>query len=214
MIEKQIREWMNHSGSFVAGMKLCAQVNPKVHHRLATWLGKPLVPIEAKQQLVQALRPYAAPAGGEGRGAPGKSPAEEPEAVRRLREEGRLKLKEYDQYKTHLRYMTVSPDVTDADRYVVARHIMEVIIPAADAIYDRIRAYEQRGEVPTIADSELVQQTVEKMQRIQSLRPRISRLKKFLEKDDLDELQRRKYELELLEKEQELDTIESELRLK
>jgi hypothetical protein len=89
---------------------------------------------------------------------------------------------------------------------------MENTIPKLDDIYDQIRDFQESGIVPAVPLGNIVKETVEKMQRLQSIRSRISRLKKFLE-GKMEAKKRQEYEVELLEKESEAIGIEKELGL-
>lgn len=209
-----IRSWLDDNGNFQSGLAMLREVNPKAFRQFASWEKKPVIPAEVKQKLRVALTPYAAPADVPGTVAKVKKPAaEEPEAVRRLRQEGVMKLKEYSDMKTRLAMMVQGfSRYSDEDRYEIASLMMEDLLPQIDAIYDKIRSYDESGILPSMSDSEIVQSTVRKMLKIQSLRPAISRLQKRLQ-EETDLVEKRKLELSLDEKRLELKQIEDELGL-
>lgn len=139
---------------------------------------------------------------------------EEPEAVRALRQKAIPLHKRYSHLKAQLHTMITDRDkYKDQDRYQIAREIIEDVLPPTDEIYDQIRDWENDGTLPPDPQDDLVQQTVNKMQRVYSLRPRISRLKKWIKDGKTKANKRKEYEKELLDKELELAELEKELGL-
>jgi hypothetical protein len=197
------QEWLDNNGKFSDGLRILEQLGiqdedlEKIQYR-------PFIPMSAVQKLRKILSKQADL-------APTKkdipNPTQEPNTIQNLRKQGRLFLKKKDALKAQL--YTASDDDS---RFEIARQIMEEIIPTIDDIYDQIRAFEATGQLPITNEKSIVKQTVEKMLRIQSLRPRISKLKKMLN-GNLDAKARQTYEKELLEKEIELAQIREELDL-
>ena len=85
----------------------------------------------------------------------------------------------------------------DKDRYEYARGIMEEIIPSLDSIYDKIRKWEETKELPSV----IVNKPDDRYKKINSIAPRISKLKKILKDETLTPQKRQKYEKELVDKE-------------
>lgn len=138
----------------------------------------------------------------------------EPAAVTDIRVRARLKHKEHSEAKATLNQMC-KPEIedryTDAERYEVAARIMREIIPALDGYYDSIREYEATGEVPKKEESNVVQETVRKMQRVQSLRSKVSRYPKKI--DAAAPENKKKLQREHVAAEQELTALCEELGL-
>lgn len=139
---------------------------------------------------------------------------EEPAIIQELREKAIPLHKRYSHLKAQL-YTHVEDRLkfSDVDRYEIAKEIMEDVLPPTDEIYDQIRAWEKDGTIPEEPQDDVVHQTVEKMQRVYNLRPRISRLKKFITDEDISADKREDYRKELLNKELELAELEQELGL-
>jgi hypothetical protein len=131
-----------------------------------------------------------------------------PEAIQKLHNRAKKLHKQHALLHSNLR-QSDSPE----DRYEICVLIMEDVIPQLDGIYDRIKTWEKTGKLPAVSDNDVVRNTVKKMNRRLSIIPRISRLKKFLENDQLDKKLKQKYEKELLDKQLELAKIENELEI-
>lgn len=213
-LSELIHEWIHSEGSFIEGIRLLHLTGRPVAHFEAQ-LERPYVDPSQKQALAQQLRQYLQlnPPSKIIPVQPDEMPVEEPAAIQDLRRQAIPFHKRYSHLKAQLYQMSVETNkYSDPDRYEIAREIMEGVLPKTDAIYDQIRAWEETGELPPERNDELVRQTVEKMQRIQSLRPRISRLKKLLA-GKLSVEKRRRYEVELLAKEVEVRYLEEELKI-
>ena len=133
---------------------------------------------------------------------------EEPKAISNLRESAKLLHKRHAMLHSELRIAG-----TDKKRLELASDIMENVIPELDGIYDRIRDWQNTGELPAeLSTVDTVQDTVKKMLHVASLKSRISRLTGFMKKQ-LSASDRQKYEEEKLEKEIELAELEALLGL-
>lgn len=136
---------------------------------------------------------------------------EEPETIVALRQEAIPLHKEYSHLKAELFRMVVDDNkYSNEDRYTIAYKIMQEVLPTTDAIYDQIRAWNENGTLPPGPEDRIKADTVKKVQRVYSLRSRISRLKSSL-KGKLDDKKRKEYEAELLDKEIEVQQLELEL---
>ena len=141
--------------------------------------------------------------------------------VKALRKEGIQYHKQYADLKARLRALVDAPTLyTNEDRYNIAREIMEDVIPATDAVYDRIRAYEDTGILPESGTQQVIRDTVAKYEKLMSLRPRISRIRGWLEKGErqmkaglvkLSEKDLAELRAELDEKLTQVQLIETEL---
>ena len=194
MIGASISRWMNANGSFLEGLGYCQQVNPAAYQLLERWKTAPIIPPEIKDKLRSALLAHAASApqpaipvkvseynpseGGNDAVAPSLP---EPPEIKELRRQARQLHKQYAELKARLGIMSEEPDkYTAADRYQLCREIMEDVLPATDDIYEQIRAYEDTGTLPTLGGNALRKQIVEMYDQVLSLRPRISRIRKWL----------------------------------
>lgn len=136
-----------------------------------------------------------------------KTDIPEPISIQQLRQEAK---------GIHKRHSFIHAQMVMADsdekRYECAKEIMLDIIPALDALYDRIRAWQETGELPAVAapSKDRDEYVITKMLRRNSLKSRLSRLGSLLKKTTLSDGERAKYQKELLEKEVELKGIEEE----
>lgn len=227
-MEELIQQWLDENGAFSVGVTLYQSTGQRAYQsKFAKALKKRWVDPEEKALLRRLLEKYVQYDQKEEQKyvpIPDRSHAEEKVEVSNSREEpAEIKSlrdlaiplhKEYSHLKAELYLMTTDKDkYNDKDRYEVAKKIMEDVLPETDEIYDQIKAWQEDGILPTSPQDDVVKQTVEKMQRVYSLRPRISRLKKWVSGDDLNDEKRKEYEKELLEKELELASLEKELGL-
>lgn len=225
-LSEWIHKWLTENGSFLEGVRLYKlTINPIYAIKFERLLDRKYVDEDAKAHLSRLLKSYLSthpPINNR----PLKTPSipieedeveteEEPASVKALRLKAIPLHKRYSHLKAQLYQMSIDTQLYfDKDRYNIAFEIMEEILPETDSIYDQIRRWDQAGELPPEPENILVQQTVEKMQKIYSLRPRISRLKSWVEKKGITAAEKRKYEKELLDKEIELSVLEVELGLK
>ena len=228
---KQIQNWFAKNGSFIEGTTLLMQTGANTA-RFQRYFSAPYVPEPVERQLRTLLTAYldihandlpvedaqaveTAPEASkmtENRTNVQNSVIpnlEEPLQILALRQEAR---------KLHKRqamlHGQLSVVATDGERYELAKEIMEEVIPNLDRIYDTIRAWEKTGDLPTAAKSDDgFRRGVELMKRLNSLKPRISRLKSLLKKTSPDPDERQKYEKELKEKELEVLEIEEQINL-
>ncbi len=219
-----INQWLQTDGSFLEGVRLYKLTDKPVYTtRFERLLEQTYVDRAAKAHLRQLLQvylsqhPIISPAQlpAEQQVPPMESaPPVEPAAIQTLRQQAIPLHKRYSHLKAQLHQMAVDQTkYSDADRYTLAKEIMLEVLPQTDAIYDQIRHWEKEGQLPVAPNNPIVQQTVEKMQKVYSLRPRISRLKGWLKKPNVPASKRQQYEQELLDKEIELKELEIELGL-
>lgn len=138
----------------------------------------------------------------------------EPVEIQKLRETA----KEWHKKQSYI-HAQMGMVSSDEERYGCATELMEEIIPTLDQIYDQIRAYEKDGTLPApAAVDDIARQAIKDYMRMEkTLRPRISRLKKWIangindKKRKLSDLEIEKYKKELIEKELEFQNIKNRL---
>lgn len=174
------------------------EIEKRLKYALVSALEKlPIRRTETTQPTAVSLQPLAI----------SPSPLAEPETILQLREQAK------SLHKTHaLIHARMVDAIADEDRFAFASQIMEDIVPSLDAIYDKIRAWQDTGELPPATIANRDRYIIEKMLRRNSLKSRISRLTAMLTKKMPDQ-EKMKLEKELLEKEVELKEIEVELEL-
>ncbi|PHN06951.1 hypothetical protein [Flavilitoribacter nigricans] len=225
-MEVLIQKWLDENGPFAAGVTLYLSTGQETYvRRLSKAAKKKWVEPDDMALLRRLLEqhinyqpkanPSYVPLSDLEEATPDPpQPVNEPEAIRALRAQAIPLHKRYSHLKAQLHTMVIDRDkYTAKERYDIAREIMQDVLPPTDELYDQIRAWEQDGTLPPDPEDNVVQQTVEKMQRVYSLRPRISRLKKWKDDPELDADKRREYTKELLDKELELAQLERELGL-
>ena len=216
MIQHRIQAWFASQGSYLEGVNLYAEVGEKrTLQGLRQYLAFSMVPERARTELEQALRQHLgaspAPPPVPEQPAPKKLVAEEPGPVQQLRRQAIPLLRERDAHRAQLVQMAADADkYTDADRYLLAETIM-VVQKEIDEVYQRIERYHYEGEVPEVGStSKIVRESVEKYQRVLSIRSAISRLNKRLNNPP-DDLQQQADQTDLLAKQVELNTLLEEL---
>jgi len=219
MVSNDIQHWLTIGGSFADGLELLERCgNTAAKRILSQYLRFHFVPATAMDQLTQALRAYliqnpAAELTQPAEPARKKSTDSEtlPTAVQQLYSKAKSLLKERDAHRAQLLMMVDHADqYGDQDRYLQADAIME-IQEEIDELYQRIEAYQETGTIPEQdIRQQVVRDTVDKMNRINSLRSAISRLQKRVAK--LPEgHERTQLETELLAKQVERKELEEEL---
>lgn len=137
---------------------------------------------------------------------------EEPEAIIALRQKAIPLHKRYSHLKGEL-YTLDQQGAAPKEIYGVCHEIMSETIPALDNIYDQIREWQRTGEVPEMPRPVLVEHTVRKMKRVNSLRSGIANIKAKLRKGNLPEAESIAYEQDMAKKEAEIAELEAELGL-
>lgn len=198
-----VKEWIDNDGSYRDGIALMHELGI-TNKSLSDMLYRPFIPKSAKEELRKLLSPYI-----------GQQPASplpnrskvEPPYISSLRQKAVLLLKKRDQVRSQLKVAE-----TDEQRYELAQTLMDELIPSIDEAYGHIKQYEEEGVVPNVQEEDIIQQTVKKMLKLQSLKPRISRLKKMLS-GNLTPRERQTYDKELLDKELLVQQIRADLQL-
>lgn len=207
MLRKKIAQYLEDPGPYNDGLDLLQAAGfPVAHLRIR---GRGVRPAERRRLmdlLAEALQelPDLQPATADGTARP-----PEPESILRLREKGKRLLKE--QSYLHAQLCTAT---NDDDRYRIADELMGSLVPRIDEVYNTIRRYEETGEDPGQVDRQaIVQETIEKMKKRDSLKTLIRRARRRLEKEKLTPLQRKQIEQEKALRELELEALERELGL-
>ena len=203
-MHNEIKAWLSGNRGFLPGLRIYRNINGKYPLSIFTGYTKAnFVPPVVMARLVEAFRIYlrevpvsAAPI--EETTVRSTIPkttdtavTSEPAAIQSLRLQARSIHKQHAHIKSQLISATA-----DEDRYGYARKIMEEIIPSLDRIYDQIRQWESTGEIPAIIENK----PDDRYKKINSVAPRISRLKKLLGDEKLTPAKRQKYEKELVDK--------------
>lgn len=241
-LKELIRAWFKDNCHFGTGVNLLQQTqrHPVEVQRFRSYFTAHFVPAQAEKQLQQLLRMYLesqpvasvlvenhAFVGNSIKEPPEMSEilanvqnidktAAEPVEIQKLRETA----KEWHKKQSYV-HAQMGLVESDEERYACAEQLMEEIIPTLDRIYDQIRAFEKDGTLPApAAVNDVARQAVEDYKRMEkTLRPRISRLKKWIDKG-LNDKKRvlsaseiEKYKKELVEKELEFQTLKNKLGL-
>lgn len=220
MLSNQIQDWLTNSGSFAAGLDLLAQANnATAHNSLGQYLSFPFIPPHAHAELTDCLKQYliAHPATVSHTSTvppAGTSPRDvEPPEIIRLRTKGRHLLKERDAHRAQLLQMVDEEEkYTDQDRHLTAIAIMEIQADIDD-VYQTIELYQLDGTLPTVdSKRDIVKETVNKMNRLGSVRSAVSRLKKRIDKME-ESPEKTKLKTEMMAKQVEIDNLKDELGL-
>lgn len=213
-----ITQWLEEGGSFASGLHLLRVTGATIPAALERAASAVFVDPAAKDLLrsrLQALRPAQEE-------NPAKKPAHLPVKQRQpvpigdaatpvevltLKERGKNLLKQ--QSRLHA---LLGAAETDEERYKIARELMEEVIPLIDSVYNSVRDWEKTGIAPPDDRENIIRSTVEKMQRLESLRTRSARVKKWLDgKRVLSPTEKQRYEQEVAVKELEMAEIRAEL---
>jgi len=201
MLKKQIQQYLANLGTYNEGLQLLSAAGISIEHLRVRGRGvRPEERSRLMQMLEQCLEelpddPVARPV--------------EPESIRRLREKGKRLLKE--QSYVHAQLCTAT---TDDDRYKYADQLMRQVVSQIDQVYNTLRLYEETGEDPGQVDRQaIVQETIEKLKKRDSLKTLIRGHRRKLEKKNLTNAQRREIEQEKARRELELEALERELGL-
>lgn len=198
-----VKEWIDNDGSYRDGIALMHELGI-TNKSLSDMLYRPFIPKSAKEELRKLLSPYI----GQQPTSPLPNRSKvEPPYISSLRQKAVLLLKKRDQVRSQLKVAE-----TDEQRYELAKTLMDELIPSIDEAYGHIKQYEEEGVVPNVQEEDIIQQTVKKMLKLQSLKPRISRLKKMLS-GKLTPKERQTYDKELLDKELLVQQIRADLQL-
>lgn len=103
---------------------------------------------------------------------------------------------------------------SDEERYDVAYEMCVKVQPDIDQVYQAVRAWEESGDIPSaIEQDDIVEATVKKMLRRDSIKVRLSQLRSKLKKPGLSPDLQQQYEQEMSDKINELARLEGELGL-
>ena len=218
-IVQEIYQYLE-SGWFQKGVEIYERLYGKAEAgSYRRYIGTHYVPTEVEKQLEYLLRNYAEEHP-DSNPSPNATPItesgkkivyitkpanEEPKAILSLREKARQLHKRHDAKNAELRHAK-----DDQTRYAISYEIMEIIIPALDELYDKIRHFESTGETITQPVNSIKKNIIEMFKRRDTLKPRISKIKGILKKP-LDDARRQELNKELLNKELELKQINEQL---
>ena len=211
MLTTLIHNWIVNSGPFSEGLELYRQVKGGLPvSYFDRQLFQPYINPYVKKELTNELQEYL------DRNPLQKSPtspsfqySKEPVEIKNLRDAAK---------KLHKRHSFLHAKLTSADndekRLLIAKEIMEVVIPGLDQTYLTIRTFENTGILPSTPgeDSTALKKGALMYKRMESLRPRISRVKKWLRsgkrgKKILSSVEMTAYQEEVEAKEAEIQSI-------
>lgn len=217
-LSDQIYTWLEADGPYTQGVALFRQTGGyKPVDYYERYYHLPYLPAGIKDQLKRDLQKYInvnPPTRAIDQPILTTKPEEpkEPEAIIALRQKAIPLHKRYSHLKGEL-YTLDQQGASPKEIYEVCHEIMSETIPALDNIYDQIREWQRTGEVPEMPRPVLVEQTVQKMKRINSLRSGIANIKSKLRKGNLSEAEAMAYEQDMVKKEAEIAELEAELGL-
>ena len=219
MLADYVHTWLEQDGSYTQGVALYRQTGgAKPPAYFEKHLSAAYVNPEVKAQLrahleaFSTLNPpasYLTPVKVEYRK---KEENIEPKAILKLREKAIPFHKQYSHLKAELYTEATRKRPSKRKLLVISREIMNETLPVLDGIYDQIREWQLTGEVPDMPRPVIVEETVQKMLQVNSLRSRISHLRRRL-KGKLEDMDRMQYENEIKEKEAALAELCAELGL-
>jgi hypothetical protein len=183
---RDVIAYINNPGSFREGLDLYRAYGDGTDLRLfEKALRQKYITSDIKERLIKRLQQLTSTlqtlpsSNNNGTPAPRIPSAPEPEIVSQLRQKGR-KLKKEEAY-LHAQLVTTAQHPDQSKLYELSSAIMEIEYELDD-VYGQIRRYEEKGELPIDNRRQLINEVVEKMKRRDSIRPRIYRIKKELQK--------------------------------
>lgn len=217
MVE-QLRQYLSGKGYFNWGVQLLRQLG---HDRdelkvLESYTQKPFAPQSIETQVNLLIQRYFEQlSNSENRPNPPNNapesyiPSSEPTVISALRAES--KQLQNDRRAIHL---GISEKDRLEERYQKAIHIRQ-LTKRIDKIWLMIDAYELDGSVPiegVVKERSAVQEAVNLSSKVNSLRPRISKLKKLIEDKSTPLSKKERYKAEQASKEAELKDILKKLQ--
>lgn len=212
-----IQAWLLESGSFSDGLDLYRQIRGDLPvSYFEKQLYQPYVNPFVKQKLRERLESYLLqkPPTKNNLQQPPIHPEEntkkiEPLVITGLRSEAKALHKRHSYLHAKLTIVQ-----SNQERFELAKMIMEKVIPALDDIYDQIREWESTGTLPNEPDhdQEALKKGALMYKKLESLRPRISKLKKWIQEGKrgstvLNTSAIAEYEAEKRHKEEEVKTL-------
>jgi len=218
-LSDQIQAWIDADGPYTQGVALYRQCGgvqpPRYYERHLTRL---YIPPEIKSRLRRELQKYlniVPPTTAIHQPEPDReekeTPPKEPAAILALRQRAIPLHKRYSHLKAELYTLSIAEQPSSPAMYEIAREIMSETIPALDGIYDQIREWQRTGEVPDMPRPLLVEQTVQKMKQVQSMRSRISNLRRRIKSDKFTAQEAAEWKKEIEEKELLIAELNAEL---
>lgn len=203
--------WLENDGSFAEGIALLQEKSISTR-QMEPRSSKHLVTPEMKARLrqeIQRLVPQPPDGDAASPALETAPPAAVPREVEKLRDRGKRLMKQRSRL-----HALLSTAGSDAERYDIAREMCVKVQPKIDQVYAAIRQWERSGEVPPEQlQDDIVEETVKKMLRRDSIKVRMSQLRSRLKKPGIDNALRQQYEQEMAEKAEELAALEAALGL-
>lgn len=216
VLAREIAAWIESEGSFLSGFDLYIRSGGGVLEReLRQYAQQAYITEEQWSTLVTALNEKLADAGyAETKSKPVRK-EEEPDAVVALRRQLRILKKRESSLHGQMKALAFQPQphVHKQELHALAKEMMYEVQPQLDDVWAQIKAWEDEGVLPVPGAQQIIDETVNKMRRHESMRQRMSQLKRMLAKDDLPADKRAKYETEQKDKAAAMAAIENELNL-
>lgn len=210
----EIRQWIDNEGSYLSGVDLLRRSTGKLPTQIATYAKRPAITGAIYDELVILLLNQL-PTGYEQPAPVERSRQDEPDAVVALRKRGIVLKKEEAAIHGKLKALGLREDahLYQKELHELAMKMMFEVQPGLDEVYDALRAWENKGILPVPGQVRIVQETVIKMKRRESLKQMISKHRRALKEDDLPADEIKRIEADIEAKLQEQRAIENELEL-
>jgi DNA repair exonuclease SbcCD ATPase subunit len=207
VIGNRIAKYLDEGGSFREGVDLLEQAGGTVRPYRKILAGG-FISTEEEEALNEALRPFS-----EHTYDVRTLGNKEPDAVLEVRARVRALKKKESYLHAQMTIKAEEPESESREKelHELAETIMD-LEAELDAEWDQIRAYEEKGTTPVAGVQRIQQETVEKMKHWNNLRSRLYKLRPKVKKAK-SEAERIKLMEDQQQLEQELATLEEELRL-
>ena len=183
-IKEAIDKWVSSGKIFVQGVQIYKEIGGSYPHEyFEQYCQAPFVPTEVENNLFYFLSNYKGEKAITQAFIPNNThtpahrtqipPGQEPQIILQLKTKAKSLHKHHVYLKGKLHNTS-----SEEKRYEIAHSIMERIIPEIDQVYQKINNYQDTGQLPSSqTDPSLVAEVVQKMQRRETLKSRLSRLK-------------------------------------
>ncbi|MEO0626894.1 MAG: hypothetical protein AAFY91_07875 [Bacteroidota bacterium] len=213
-ISAEIRQWIDSEGSYLAGVDLLRRSLGKLPPQVAEYAKRPMITGDIYDDLVNHLRSQL-PDGYEQPRRTRSADSNEPDVVKALHERGRILKKREAAVHGKMKALGLRPDahLYTSELHTLSKEMMDDIQPKLDEIYDQIRKWENQGILPVPGEARIVQETVDKFRRRESLKQGRSHLKRRLKNQSLTDAERKAIKLDMNQKLEEQQQLEKELGL-
>lgn len=210
----EIRQWLDSEGSYQAGVNLLRRSTGKVPHQVAQYAKQPQITLDIYEELVNLLREQI-PTGFVAPPTITRATQQEPDVILALRKRGILLKKREAAVHGKLKAYGLREDahLFQEELHQLAKEMMNEVQPELDAVYGALREWKEEGKLPVPGKDLIIEETVRKMKRRESLKQMISKHRKALREDNLSEAEVKRIEADMQAKQEEQAAIEIELGL-